>query len=60
MCISLNNQTCQTRPTLININPDEILFYPFSISANKYRGGFNTIDDPYAQGCVPNEVKMWM
>ena len=55
--VSLNNQSCQTRPTLVNINSDETLFYPFAVSVNKCNGSFNTIDHPYAQGCVRNKVK---
>ena len=26
-CASLNNQPCQARPTLVNINSDETLFF---------------------------------
>ena len=35
-CVSLSNQ-CQIRPALININSDETLFYPFTVSVNKLK-----------------------
>ena len=28
-CVSLNNHSCQTKPTLVNINSDETLFSIF-------------------------------
>ena len=56
-CVSLNNELCQTRPTIVNINSDETLFCPFSINVNMGGGSFNTIDNPYAQVCVPNKFK---
>ena len=31
-CVSLNNQLCQSRPTLIDINSHENLFHPFVVS----------------------------
>ena len=34
------------------------LFYPFPNSVNKCGASCNTIDDPYARVCVPNEVNM--
>ena len=55
--MSLNNQSCQTRPTLININSKETNFYPFNVSVNKCGTSCNTIDDPYHRVCVPNKVK---
>ena len=59
MSKSLNNQPCQARPTVANINSDETLFYPFTIIVNKCGGGCNAIDDPYAPFCVPNKVKKY-
>ena len=56
-CVYLKNHLCKARPTFININSDETLFYPSSVCVNKCGGSSNTIDDPYAQLCVPNKVK---
>ena len=36
MCIS-NNQPCQARSTIVNINSDKTIFCPFTISVNKCR-----------------------
>ena len=56
-CISMNNQTCKTRPEIINVNSNEPVFYPFSIKTNKCTGNCNNINDPYPKLCVPDVVK---
>ena len=56
-CVSLNNQPCQARPAIIDINFNETLFYPLIVSIDKCGGSCNTIDDPYAWVCVPNKAK---
>ena len=33
------------------------MFYPCSIRINKCKGSCNTINDPYAKICVPDEIK---
>ena len=33
--VSLNNETCMARPTLIDLNPVELNYYPFLISLDK-------------------------
>ena len=33
-CISMNNQECKARPKIINVNNDELVFYPYSIKVN--------------------------
>ena len=55
--LALNSQPRQLRPTLININSNEALFYPFFVSANKSAGSCNTVDDPYGRIFVPNKIK---
>ena len=52
-----NNQSCHARPTLVNINFNETLFYLFAVNVNKYGGNCDTIVHPYARVCVPNKVK---
>ena len=37
------------RSALVNINSDETLFYPFTVSVNKCGGSCNTIDYPCAR-----------
>ena len=34
-CVSMNNQECQIRSEIINVNTNEPMFYPFSIKINK-------------------------
>ena len=40
--LALNSQPRQLRPTLININSNETLFYPFFVSANNSAGSWNS------------------
>ena len=40
-CVYLNNPPCQTRPTIVNINSGETLFYPFTVIINKCGGSCN-------------------
>ena len=35
--VSLNNEPCMIRPTLIDLNPVELNYYPFMISLDKCR-----------------------
>ena len=48
-CVTLNNRPCHAIPTLVNINSDGTLFYPFTVSVNKCGGNSNIIDDPYLE-----------
>ena len=57
-CVSMNNQECQIRTEIINLNTNEPMFYPYSIKINKCKGSCNTINDPYAKICVPNKIKI--
>ena len=45
-CISMNNQKCQIRSEMINVNTNEPIFYPYSITINKCKGSCNAINDP--------------
>ena len=49
--------TIQARSTLVAIKPNETLFYPFSVSFNKFGESYNTIADPYAPVCVLSKLK---
>ena len=57
MCVSMNNQECQVRPEIININSNELLFYPYTVKMNKCCGSCNNTNDPYAKMCIPDVVK---
>ena len=56
-CMSMINQKCMSRPKIIDVNPNEPVFYPYSIRVNKCSGSFNNINDPFAKLCVPDVVK---
>lgn len=44
-CMSLNYESCMTRPTLIFLNPLELNHYLFMISLDKCIGSCNAVDD---------------
>ena len=56
-CISMNNQECEIRPQIVNINSDEPVFFPFRVKTSKCSDSCNNINDPYAKMCVPDVVK---
>ena len=56
-CISMKNQECKIRPEIININNNNLIFYPFSIKINKCSGNCSNINNPYAKICVPDIIK---
>ena len=56
-CVSMNNQNCNVRPKIVDINSNSPMFCPFSIKVNKCSGNCNNINDPYAKICVPDIVK---
>ena len=57
MKVSVNNQECNVRPEIVNVNSKEPMFYPFSIRTSKCSGSCNNISDSYAKLCVPDAVK---
>ena len=42
-CVSLNEEKCMVRPTLIDLTPLELKYYPFMISLNKCTGSCNAL-----------------
>ena len=57
-CVSMNNQECKIRSERINVNTNEPIFCPYSITTNKSKGSCNTINDPYGKLCVPDTIKI--
>ena len=53
-CLFLNDEPCIVRPTLIELNPVELKYYPFLISLNKFTGSYNDLSPNI---CVPNKAK---
>ena len=44
-CVSLNNNSCLIRSTLVYLNPVELDYFPFIISLHKCTGSCNSADD---------------
>ena len=53
-CLFLNDERCMVRPTLINMNPVELKYYPFMISLNKCTESFSVLSPKI---CIPKETK---
>ena len=47
-CVARNNQECRIRPEIININSNEPIFYPYSITVNKCSG---SCDNKWSNVC---------
>ena len=56
-CVSMNNQECNIRPEIVNVNSNKPVFYRFSIKTSKCRDSCNNINDSYAKLCVPDVIK---
>ena len=56
-CMSMINPKCMSRPKIIDIDANELVFYPYSIKINTCSGSCNNINDPYAKLCVPDIIK---
>ena len=46
----LNDEPCMVRPTIIDMNPNELKGYPFMISLNNCTGSCNVLSTKI---CVP-------
>ena len=44
--ILMNNQECKVIPQIVNVNSNELVFFPFSIKTCKCSGSGNNINDP--------------
>ena len=54
MSTHLSDEPCMVRPTLTDMNPNELKYYPFMISLNKCTGNCNVLSSKI---CVPKETK---
>ena len=59
-CVSISNQECKVRPTVMNINKNEPLFYIYSILVNKCSVSFNNINDLYAKFAFLMLLRTWI
>ena len=51
------NEECKVKPEIVNVNSNELVFYPFSIKTSKCSGSCNNINDPYAKIYVHDVIK---
>ena len=56
-CILMKNQEYKVSPEIINVNSNNLIFYPFSIKINKCSRNCSNINNPYAKICVPDFIK---
>ena len=56
-CMSLNNELCMIRPTLIDLYPAELKCYPFMINLDKCSGSCNSVNNLSIKMCVPNKTE---
>ena len=56
-CLFLNDEPCMVRPTLIDLNPVELRYYPFMISLDKCTGSCLILNVLSSKICVPKEIK---
>ena len=59
--MSLSSHKCMTQPTLINSHSNgysqELYYYPFAVSLDRFALSCNTLDDLSNEVCVPNETE---
>ena len=56
-CMSISNQKCMVKPTLINLNPDDIHYYWFIVSPDRCDGSCNIVEDLFSRILYPNWIK---
>ena len=58
--LSLNNQECIAKPTLINLRPIEYIeglhYYVFAVNLDRFMRRFNTVNDLSNKVCLPNKT----
>ena len=53
----MNNQPCIVGPTLADLNPNELHYYPCIISLDSCGGSYNTLEDLFSRICVSNKTE---
>ena len=55
--VSLSNEPCIARSTLIDLNLNERYCYPLMVSLDRYDKIFNTLNDSSSRISVPNKAE---
>ena len=53
----MNNQPCMIRPTLIDLNPDELHYYLFTVLLANCNWSCNTAEDQFGRIDVPSKIE---
>ena len=53
----MKNESCTVRPTPIHLKSDELHYFPFMVSLDRYDSCCNTVEDPFSRICFSNKVK---
>ena len=53
-------EECKSGTEITNLNTNEPMFSHYRIKINRCKGSCNTINDPYAKICVPDQIKTQM
>ena len=60
-CMSLRNQKCMARRTLVNLHPNEysqyLYYYIFAVKLDRCVGSCNTLNDLPKNVCVPSDTE---
>ena len=56
-CVSLSNQPCTAKPTLIDLSHLELMYDPFMVSLDKCNGTCNATDDLSTKKRVSSKIK---
>ena len=56
-CLSLNDEPCMLRPTLFNLNPVKLKYYPLMVSLDKYSGSCKSGSHLSTKICVLSKTK---
>ena len=54
----MNNQECKARPKIIDVNINDLVFYPYNIKISKCSGSCNNINNPYAKLYISDVKKI--
>ena len=55
--VSISNQECKARPSMVNINSGKPLFHAYSVTANNRSGSCNDVLNAYVKSWAPDIVK---
>ena len=55
--MSLNNEQCKITPALIDLNPAELKYYPYTITLDKCNGSCNALSEISDRICAPDKTE---